>query len=206
MEMSVIAEPIRKERSESIVEPSRKLWTQEEFYRLCDAGFFRGQRVELVDGEFIVMSPAGAPHDGVVHLVAKILEKLFGENFTCRIQVGLEFAADTEPQPDVLVATGTVYDYLTRKPTTAVLVVEVSDTSLRYDCGVKMELYAQHGIPEYWVLDLKGRRLIVHRDPGPDPSRARGFAYKSVLVLDEKQSIAPLGAPAGVVAVADLLP
>lgn len=204
--MGVIALPMWRERSEATAEPSRKRWTQEEFYRLCDAGFFDGQRVELVDGEFIVMSPAGATHDGVVHLVAKILEKRFGESFICRIQVGLEFAADTEPQPDVLVAAGTVYDYLTRKPTTAVLVVEVSDTSLRYDCGEKMELYAQHGIPEYWVLDLKGRRLIVHRDPGPDASRARGFAYTSVMILDEKQSISPLGAPAGMVAVAELLP
>lgn len=185
--------------------PARRRWTMEEYYQLADQGFFQDQRVELVDGE-ILMSPMGIPHRNAIYITSHRLESLFGNGFLVFQQVPIRVTDDTELEPDVVVLRGTLEQIPNTPITTAELVMEVADTSLHYGLQVKADLYALARVAEYWVLDLKGRRLIVHRDPTADASRARGFAYQSVLILDEKQSIAPFAAPSGIVAVADLLP
>jgi Uma2 family endonuclease len=77
---------------------------------------------------------------------------------------------------------------------------------LKYDCGEKADLYAKHGIPDYWVVDIKGRRVLVHRDPKADTTRPRGASYQRVTIVDDKGSIEPLAKPGASVRVADLLP
>jgi Uma2 family endonuclease len=83
-------------------------------------------------------------------------------------------------------------------------VVEISDTSLTYDLTTKAELYATAGIPDYWVLDVDGRQLIVFRDPQPIPDG--GAAYRSRTTHAPADAVAPLAAPSAAVRVADLLP
>ncbi|MBV8847089.1 MAG: Uma2 family endonuclease, partial [Bryobacterales bacterium] len=84
------------------------------------------------------------------------------------------------------------------KPNDLVLIVEVADTTLEFDIQIKAPLYARAGIPEYWILDLKGRRLIVHRNPS-------GSVYRSVVAFSGQERVAPLAAPDREIAVADLL-
>jgi Uma2 family endonuclease len=92
------------------------------------------------------------------------------------------------------------------QPTTAVLAVEVADTSLATDRGEKAQLYAAAGIADYWVVDLNNRLLIVHRDPQSDPASPSGASYRMVTPLVIGQSISPLATPQAIVNVADLLP
>ena len=91
-------------------------------------------------------------------------------------------------------------------PTTAALVVEISETSLRKDRKLKAHIYAQAGLPDYWIVNLVDRQLEVHRLPGPDPSRRGRFRYADVTIVPESGSIAPLAAPQSMIAVADVLP
>lgn len=116
------------------------------------------------------------------------------------------WATNSEPEPDIAVVRGTARDYEQAHPTTAVLVIEVSDTTLRVDCTTKAGIYARAGIEEYWVVDLNTRRLIVHRQPVPMRGRPLGHYYASVVRYTEAETVTPLAAPDAVIAVADLLP
>ena len=86
------------------------------------------------------------------------------------------------------------------------MVIEVADSSLAYDRSTKRRLYAEAGIPEYWLADLRARRLEVRRGPVPMPDQPYGYGYREVLILDRSGSISPLAAPASRISVADLLP
>jgi Uma2 family endonuclease len=177
-------------------------WTREQYYRLGELGFFRNRRVQLLRGEIIEMSPQGWRHFTAITVAARALETAFGPGFFVRQQGPLALGSE-EPEPDVAVVPGTPHDY-TAHPTTALLIVEVSDTTLDYDVTTKAELYATAGIADYWVLDVDGRRLLVFRDPAPIPDG--GAAYRTHLALGPADSVAPLAAPASTVRVADLLP
>jgi Uma2 family endonuclease len=184
--------------------PRRFRFTREEYHKLGDLGFFRGKRVELIRGEIIEMCPMNEPHAQSILLALDALRAAFGAGFTCRPQLPLDFG-DTEPQPDVAVVRGGPRDN-TDTPTTALLVVEVADTTLLDDTTAQAELYATAGIPEYWVIDLKGKQLHVFRDPVPLPAGLGAIAYRSHQTLGSTDTVSPLAAPAATVPVADLLP
>jgi Uma2 family endonuclease len=112
---------------------------------------------------------------------------------------------NTDPIPDIAVVPGIPRQY-SRHPRTALLVVEVSDTTVAYDTGDKASLYAAAGIADYWVIDVNDQRLHVFRDPQPDPSKKYGYGYKAVQVLGPKDKVSPLAAPTHSADVADLLP
>src|SRR5581483_4899655 len=122
------------------------------------------ERVELVDGEIVVMSPQGTRHMAVVRLIARALEKAFGEGHDARTQGPLAVGPFSEPEPDVAVVVGSPDDYLDEHPTTAILVVEVSDSSLMLDRR-KAGIYAQAKIREYWIANLVEGVLEVRRKP-----------------------------------------
>ena len=107
-----------------------------------------------------------------------------------------------DPEPDVAIVAGSPRDSKLH-PTTASLVIEVSDSTLQYDTTTKVDLYAAAAIPEYWVLDLNARALRVYRDPGPDG--AGNSTYRTQFTLTSADAVTPL-AGAGSIAVADLLP
>ena len=114
-------------------------------------------------------------------------------------------AVGSEPVPDAAAIPGRFEDY-TDHPTAALLIVEVSDTTLAYDTTTKAELYATAGVPEYWVLDVTGRQLFVFRDPQPLAAALGAVAYQSRVTLFPTDAVTPLHAPNVTIAVADLLP
>ncbi|MYH30978.1 MAG: Uma2 family endonuclease [Acidobacteria bacterium] len=171
-----------------------------EYDRAVEAGAFEPDaKLELIDGDLNAMTPEGVGHTTGMDLVADCLRLVFGSGFHVRIQHPLAVDDYSEPEPDVAVVKGTIRDYGEAHPTEAVLVVEVSHESLRYDRTVKQRLYARCGIPEYWILALPDRRLEVYRGPAGD-------SYQSVTIHAAGDKVAPLARPDVQIVVDDLLP
>ena len=186
--------------------PQVHQWTRDEYFKMAEAGLFEGKHVELIEGRIIEMSPMGSGHATSVSLVGDALRSGIGHGFFTRSQMPLDLGDLSEPEPDIAVVTGKARDYTNAHPKTAVLIVEVSESSLDYDRTEKASLCAKAGIPDYWVLNLIDRRLEVRRDPAPDPNELYGFGYQSVIVLHERDFVSPLAVPEASIAVADLLP
>ena len=181
--------------------PPRKPWTREECEACERAGLWQGQHYELVEGELIDKMGKNMPHVFGVRRVRRFLEQAFGwERVLSEAPIGvaLQDYRTSEPEPDVLLLREPELTGRQPSPSDLDLVVEVSDTSLAFDLGVKAALYARAGISEYWALDLNGRRLIVHRDPS-------GGVYRSVAAYSEQEQVSPLAAREHEVLVADLL-
>jgi Uma2 family endonuclease len=191
---------------ELLAEPRVHLWTRGEYYRMAGAGLFEGKHVELIEGRVVEMSPMGSLHATAVALVARALEKAFGQAYFVRWQMPLAAGETSEPEPDVAVIAGDVRDYRETHPTTAVLIVEVADTSLAYDQTHKASVYAKTGIADYWVVNLIDRQLEIRRNPLPDATQPFGFGYADVRTLSAADSVTPLAMPSATVQVADLLP
>ena len=143
------------------------------------------------------------PHAIASTKTEDLIRDLFGRGYHVRVQKPMVFGLSIDPEPDVAVVRGRPADY-TSHPTTAALIVEVSDTSLKYDTTTKVGLYAEAGHPEYWVLDLKHRTLSIYRNPVRLPNGE--CDYLTRLTAGEADSIAPLAAPHAAIRIADLLP
>jgi Uma2 family endonuclease len=188
-------------------EPKNRRWTYDEYYQMADMGFFRGQRVELIDGEIVEMAPQGNFHSVAVGLCEECLRGVFIANFWVRAQLPMRFSERySEPEPDISVVVGKPRDYLSGHPESALLIVEISETTLAYDRGRKASLYAASGIEDYWIVNLKQRQLEVRRKPVLDPSQPFGWHYGPEMVLRADESVSPLALPAVVIRVGDLLP
>ena len=181
-------------------------WTRREYDRMVELGILgEDDPVELIDGEIVTMAPEGRTHASAVRRAHIALQRVFGPQRY--VQVGLPMAPDdvSEPEPDLAVLPGTVEDFEGEHPATALLVVEVAESSLRFDRKRKLGLYARSGIPEYWIVNLKHGRLEVYRDPAPDLDADLGWHYRTVRSLTPGEEIVPLGTDQAI-AVADLLP
>ena len=181
-------------------------WSKSEYYRLGELHFFRGERVELIEGRIMVLSPQNAPHSRIVDQVAELLRAIFGSGFWVRMQLPLDINQTTEPEPDVSVVVGGRSQYAHAHPTSAVLLVEVSDTTASYDRRHKGSLYARANIADYWLVNLPRRRLEVYRAPIVDPARPFGHRYSSRTDLLPGTTVSPLALPQQTMAVSDLLP
>lgn len=183
--------------------PGRKRWTRDDCAFLERVGFLP-ERYELIDGEIVSKMGQNQPHAIAVTLFLKWLIAVFGGDFVLS-QLPVEVAdADRpnyQPQPDLAVLVQQVTTYLTEPPGPGDLrlVAEVSDSTLRGDLNTKASLYARAGIPEYWVLDVTGRRLFVHRNP-------TNGVYTSTERFDETESVATEASPGNATTVANLLP
>lgn len=124
-------------------------------------------RVELIDGEIIDMAPPGSLHAAVVHRLNEVFVRAVGDEATVLVQNPVRLNDYSEPQPDLALLRRRADFYAERHPRPAdvLLIVEVAASSLRFDRGTKLPLYAAHGIPEVWLVDLDGRRLVRHRAP-----------------------------------------
>jgi Uma2 family endonuclease len=187
--------------------PSRR-WTRNEYYQMLDFGWFRDRRVELIDGEIIEMPAQKNYHGAALTLTADVLRVVFGVGFWVRVQLSLDLSPWSVPDPDVAVVSGSPrgVNAATANPTTALLVVEVSDTSLSHDRNAKGSLFAVARIEDYWIVNLVQRQLEVYRDPIPDPNAPFGARYATRLILDPVDHVTPLAAPGAAILVADLLP
>ncbi len=190
-----------KPAGQTTVPPQRRHWTRAEYHRLGELGLLDERRVELLNGEIYLMSPKNWPHIVACRKAADRLEAAFASVGWLSRQEPLALGG-MEPEPDVAIVPGKFESY-TDTPTLALFILEVADTSLDRDTTTKLELYAEAAIPEYWVLDLNARKLLVFRDPGPD---ANGDStYRSQTSLTSTETVTPLGLSSSV-AVADLLP
>ncbi len=177
-----------------------KLWTREEYDRLVAAGALHPEaRVQLVQGEIVEITPQSAQHATALRRLQKALETVFREGNEVRAQFPLALEEQSEPEPDIAVVPGSLNDYRTHHPTTALLVVEIADTTLDFDRTRKRAIYAQAQIPEYWIINLVDRLLEVYRNP-------QGLAYLTAQRLGPDEAIAPLAAPTVYLRVGDLLP
>jgi Uma2 family endonuclease len=186
--------------------PNRRLWTREDYYRAAELGFFRpDERLELIGGEVIEKaSPQKSRHTKAIRAVEHALEEIYGQGFDVRYQLPLALDDNSEPEPDVAVVEGS-WDDFDEHPTTALLVVEISDTTLRTDRGLKASLYAQAGIPEYWIVNLEEGVLEVYREPRPDVPQPFDHSYASVTRLTKEDTVTPVTASRSI-PVASLLP
>jgi Uma2 family endonuclease len=182
-------------------------WTRALYAQLREAGILgEDDRVELVEGELVEMAAVGAPHNVAVGLADDVLRETFGRGFHVQVQGPMALGDTSEPEPDVAVIPGNRRDYTHDHPTTAALVIEVADTSLRYDRERKASLYARAGIAEYWIVNLVERVIEVHREPAPDRTAPFGASYTRRMIVEVDGNIAPLAAPDRPVRVSALLP
>jgi Uma2 family endonuclease len=130
-------------------------------------------RVELIRGEIVEMSPSGRRRAAFVDNLSGLLVRRLPDDAIVRVQGPVALADDTEPQPDLTVLRRRAVPYKEREASAgdAVLVIEVSESSLAWDRTTKQRLYAEAGIPEYWVVDCAAETVEVHRAPGPEGYR-----------------------------------
>jgi Uma2 family endonuclease len=180
-------------------EPAQRRFTVEEYHKMIDAGIFDGdERVELLDGVVFVVTRQGPSHAFVIErLNAALVQQLAGR-FAIRPQLPLTLLPESEPIPDLAVVN---VGAATREhhPSTALLAIEVSDTTLRKDRTLKAAIYAEAGIPEYWIINVKNESIEVYRDPDPAASR-----YRTMVTLTSGQVLTPSSIPGFSLPVADL--
>lgn len=182
-------------------EPPRRRWTRQEYHRLAEMGFLTEEdRYELIEGDLLKQMPQDRRHVFVCMRILELLLAIYGRG---RVQSQAPVRIDpfNEPEPDATVLRDTLDAYMEDSPGAedVLLVVEVSNTTLRFDTTVKASLYARAGMPEYWVLDLNARTLLVLRNPGAE-------GYTSATTFTEADRVTPLSAPDASLAVAEMLP
>lgn len=169
-----------------------KHWNVQEYRRMSELGILNpDERTELVSGQILFMAAKGTPHVLALRLLAVALDSLLmNQPFFVSTQDPIQLDNFSQPEPDLAIVRGTALDYADRHPNPddIELVVEVADSTLRYDCEIKDKLYAQAGIEDYWVVDVKNRQLHVFRNPTPT-------GYTSHLTISQAHSIAPLSFP-----------
>jgi Uma2 family endonuclease len=183
------------------VEVTKKLFTVAEYYQMAAAGILGpDDRVELIDGEIIQMSPIGDRHVGHVNRLTHVFVTSFAVRAVVSIQSPIQLNNYTEPEPDVLVLKPRPDYYVSKKVRAedALLIVEVADTTLRYDRDIKVPKYAAAGIPEVWIESLSADELLVYRDPA-------GAAYATSLTLHRGDSVSAIAFPDVVFKVEDIL-
>jgi Uma2 family endonuclease len=172
----------------------------DEYLRLADAGCFADERVELLDGFVVVMSPHSELHANVTARVTELLVRALPDGFQVRGQLPVHLGDHSMPEPDVaVVRRGTL---LSPHPTIAVLVVEVARSSLRKDRELKAAIYARAGIPCYWLIDVDGGRVEVRTAP----SRDDDAGYAALVTLTRGDTLGAPDLPGLTLAVDELLP
>ena len=183
----------------------RYRFTPDQFEQLARLGLFDHLRVELIAGEIVQMPPVGPEHSVGKTYTASAWQRRKQPKWHVRVDDPLRIG-DSEPVPDVVIVPGKPSDYRAQHPTTAVLVIEIADTTREYDRTEKRSLYAAAGIPEYWIVNLVEGVLEVFREPAPMAGRAYGYGYQQQAVYRSGEAIAPVAQPEAVIAVDDLLP
>jgi Uma2 family endonuclease len=183
------------------VQITRRLFTVDEFEQMGQAGILReDDRVELVEGEIIEMSPIGPRHAGGVNRLVRLFGSILGDRAIASPQNPVRLDGLNEPLPDLSLLRPRADFYATSHPRTedALLIVEISDTTVAFDGEVKAGVYARTGVPEYWQVNLTADHVRVFRDPTPD-------GYGLILTARRGELISPLAFPEMSFSVADLL-
>jgi Uma2 family endonuclease len=183
------------------IEVARKRFTVEEYYRMADTGILApSDRVELIEGEIVEMSPIGDRHLNAVNRATMIFARGVGDKAVVSIQNPAHMDRHNEPQPDVVLIRPRegFYGKGTPDPEDVLLLIEVSDSTLRFDLKVKLPVYARTGIREVWIVDLKNDAILIHREPTDD-------SYNSVETKRRGETISPQAFPEFLINVDDLI-
>lgn len=178
--------------------PTRR-FTATEFLLMEEAGVFKpNERVELIEGEIIPMLPIGPFHSDTVDELIELFSSKSKGRWRVRGQHAVEIDDESLPQPDVTLVKRRRYGKAHPRPEDVYLLVEVAESSLRFDRKRKLPLYAKAGIPEYWIINLKDRTVEVHREPN-------FTGYGTKMILESGQSASPSAFPDTKISVAELL-
>lgn len=171
----------------------KRLLTNEEYHQMVEAGILsERERVELIHGEVLEMTPIGNRHAACLRRLIRLLAPALGADAMLDAQNPLHLPEErSEPQPDLVLLRPRDDGYASGPPAAAdvLLIVEIADSSLAYDRDVKVPLYARSGIPEVWLVDLAGGAVAVHRRPA-------GGSYRDVQILRRGDHLAPQALPA----------
>jgi Uma2 family endonuclease len=165
-----------------------KRFTVAEYHRLTELGFFtEDDRVELISGEFFEMAAKGTPHSVCETRLERELYKLIGEKATLRGQQPIILSSNSEPEPDRVIVVNREDDYLSSHPTAEdiLLLIEISDSSLDYDQGVKLRVYAENNIKEYWIFNLIDYQLECYSEPYQKLDQSFGYRRKLIMLPNE---------------------
>ena len=181
-------------------EVPQKRWTRDEYRKLIADGFLQDGKIELVNGEIWEKMAHGRWHIAACTRMSVALGRIF-DPYRIQSQASLPVSEYGDPEPDLAVLAGVMDDYLDREPIPKemLLVVEISDSTLRSDLTAKARQYGSAGIPEYWVADVPNRLLYVFREPTEN-----GYASEAILTTEDE--VRPLAAPNAAIRVIDLLP
>jgi Uma2 family endonuclease len=168
--------------------PRRHRLTVEEYFRMVEVGILRPrERVELIEGEILDMAPVAELHGGTVAQLIPLLQETLGKRAVLWVQSTVILDRRSAPEPDFAVLRPRADFYKKSglpRPADILLIIEVADSSLRHDRDTKAPLYARQAIPEYWLVDVRGKHLTRYRDPG-----AEGYARVDEPDLGEPVSI-----------------
>lgn len=176
-------------------------WTVTEYHRMGEVGLLNeDSRIELIQGELIEMAPIGSPHGGEVKYLNNKLAVLLHGKAIVSVQDPISLGGYAEPQPDIALLRWRDDFYRRSNPHAEdiLLIIEVSDSTVRYDREVKIPLYASHGIPEVWLLDIQQQQLEIYRDPADGQYRQRYNLRTG--------SVAPILCPDAVINLAEVFP
>lgn len=171
--------------------PHRYRLTVAAYHQLGGIGVFNeNSRVELMNGELITMPPIGEQHAGKTRRINQIFSRLVGTSAIVDVQNPVALDAHSEPQPDIALLKPRVdfYEHSHPRPEDILLLIEVSDSTLRYDREVKIPHYAKAGISEVWILDIAHQRLEIYRRPSAD-------GYRQILYPELQEQVAPVLLP-----------
>lgn len=184
-------------------------WTLEDYEQLIALGLLEGKHVELMQGDIVTMAPMGEPHAlTIMHLTYALIDH-FNPRTGYHLRAQMPFALPPltcEPEPDIAIVPLHGPTNAAGRPTSALLLVEVAESSLVYDRDHKGPLYAAAGIQEYWLVNIPARCLEVYRQPAPDPLSPSGWRYQDVQRLQDGDQVSPLIAPAVRFPISELLP
>jgi len=170
---------------------THRRFTVDEYHRMVDAGVLHeDDRVELLDGEIVEMTPIGPRHAGCVDRLLYRLSRLCGAQAVLRVQGPVVLGLRSEPEPDVTLLRPPIEQYANAHPRAAdiLLVIEVAETSVEYDRSVKLPLYARMGIPEAWLVNLPADRIETYRDP-------QDGRYLTPRLVSPGETLSPLELP-----------
>ena len=183
--------------------PKKRLFTRKEYHAMGKAGIFApDERVELLKGEIIAMSPAGDRHSACI---VRLNRAFAGLNIANRTLVSVQSPVVTspasEPEPDLMLLTfrDDLYDFGKPRPQDVLLLIEVADSSLDYDRGIKLPYYSSLGIPEVWIANLQDDRIEAHTEPTPQ-------GYRSTRIYTRGDTISPTAFPDLQISVNDIIP
>lgn len=157
---------------------SKRLISVADYHKMAEVGILPERGIELINGEIIEMSPIGSKHLSCVNTLAELLHEALGRSVIISVQNPVQLNNQSEPEPDIAILKRSSGRYADRIPTAddAMLLIEVADTTLAYDRDVKLAIYAESGVPEFWLVNLEDQTIEAHWEP-------IGKAYRHRMLL-----------------------